>query len=143
MKRLFLDTDVILDVLGNREPHYIYSRKVLNRVAAGKFSGFVSALSFSNLHYILRKETNNQTAVKTLRKLADLLEILNVDGTTIQKALGSEFKDFEDAIQYQVAVLGKIDFFITRNVKDYRKAKIPVMTPEEFIIADDIAADIR
>ncbi len=133
MKKVFIDTDIILDVFAKREPFYIYSAQLFTLADSKKIKIYVSALSFANINYILTKLKNASEARKILTRLKALVTVLPIDDKTIELALGSDFKDFEDAIQYYSAIGQKIKILITRNLPDYKMAKIPVMTAEEFI----------
>jgi predicted nucleic acid-binding protein len=85
---------------------------------------------------VQRKLVGHEISIKFLKNLRSLLTVLNVDDLIIQKALDSEFNDFEDAIQYFTAVENGMDCIITRNVKDYKKSTIPVYTPTEILKID-------
>ncbi|MFL6196958.1 MAG: type II toxin-antitoxin system VapC family toxin [Thermoanaerobaculia bacterium] len=131
MMRIFIDTDVILDLLLAREPFFPSATELFLRVQAGEIEGFVSPLIFSNLFYILRKELSAPLAISALRKLKLLVRVLPVDERTIELALASSFVDFEDAIQYYTALEHGLDGIVTRNKQDYRSAKLPVFTAGE------------
>ncbi|MDP3149052.1 MAG: PIN domain-containing protein [Ignavibacteria bacterium] len=88
---------------------------------------------FANLHYLLKKQTSNLSALKSLRKLKALINILPIDERVIEQSLNSEFNDIEDAIQYFTAVNNGIALIITRNKTDYKRSKIDVLTAEEFL----------
>lgn len=133
MFNIFVDTDVILDFILDRRPFSTYSEILFNLADGKELNIFVSSLSFSNLFYILRKYSNNNKAYKTLNNLKLLTNILPVDEKIISLALNSDFKDFEDAIQYFSAVENKIDILITRNIKDYKLAEISILNAEEFL----------
>ena len=133
MKKVFVDSDVILDLLAKREPHYLHAAKLFTLIDQQKVKGYTSPIVFANLHYLLRKNTSNLTALKSLRKLKTLINILSVDERIIEQSLNSEFTDFEDAIQYFAAVNNGISIIITRNKADYKKSKIPVVTAEEYL----------
>lgn len=130
---VFVDTDIILDLLTKREPFYHHAAQLFSRVETQKVKACVSSLIFANLFYILRKETSAQTAVDVLKKLRLLVTVLPVDDKIISHALDSGFKDFEDAIQYHTALSKGIPFLLTRNIKDYRKPTITVCTAEDFL----------
>jgi predicted nucleic acid-binding protein len=130
---LFVDSDIILDLLAKREPNYIHAANLFTLIDHKEVNAFTSPIVFANLHYILRKLTSNATALKSLRKLKTLINILPVDEKVIEQLLNSEFTDFEDAIQYFTAVNNKINIIITRNKTDYKKSKISVLTAEEFL----------
>jgi predicted nucleic acid-binding protein len=132
-ERLFLDSDVIIDIAINRKPFAEPAAVVLSEVEAGTYSGFTSAAIFTNVYYIHRKFSDHTIALRFLRKLRLILKVLDVSDLIIQKALDSNFNDFEDGIQYFTAVHNKIDFILTRNVDDFKNSLISVHTPLEFI----------
>lgn len=133
MKKVFVDSDVILDLLAKREPHFLHAAKLFTLIDQQKVKGYTSPIIFANLHYLLRKNSSNSAALKSLRKLKTLINILSVDERIIEQSLNSEFTDFEDAIQYFAAVNNGISIIITRNKADYKKSKIPIVTAEEFL----------
>jgi len=130
---VFLDSDIILDVLAMRSPHYRDSAKIMSLVEKKKVAGFTSPLVFANLHYLLRKLKSKEYALQSLRKLRILMSILPMDQSHIDHALNSNFDDFEDALQYFSAKSRKMDFIITRNKKDYKNSSISVCTPTEYL----------
>lgn len=131
--KVFIDTDIILDLLLAREPFFSAATRLFLLIQDGEMEGYVSPLSFSNLFYILRKATSGTEAVAALRKLKLITRVLSVDEQTIDLALASSFSDFEDAIQYYAALSSDIALIVTRNKSDYKTAKIPVLTAEECI----------
>ena len=133
MKNIFFDTDVILDVSIKREMDIKDSVKLINFVEDGLYKGYTSTIIFSNIYYIQRKLIGHEISIKFLKNLRLILSVLNVNDSIINKALESEFKDFEDAIQYFTAVENNMDCIITRNVKDYQNSIIPVYTPTELL----------
>ena len=133
MKNIFFDTDVILDVSIKREMDIKDSVKLINFVEDGLYKGYTSTIIFSNIYYIQRKLIGHEISIKFLKNLRLILSVLNVNDSIINKALESEFKDFEDAIQYFTAVENNMDCIITRNVKDYQNSIIPVYTPMELL----------
>lgn len=133
MNRLFIDTDVALDLLGRREPHYDAAAQLFSLADKGKIKIAISSLSFSNLHYLLTRQCNAAESHRILRKFKVLVKVLAVDEKIIELALSSTFGDFEDAIQYYTAVENGIHLLLTRNIKDYKKAQIAIMTPEAYM----------
>lgn len=133
MKKIFFDTDVILDISITRGIDIKDSVKLVNYVETGMFKGYTSSIIFSNIYYVQRKLIGHDVSINFLKKLRLLLTVLNVDDQIIQKALEAGFSDFEDAIQYFTATGNDIDYIITRNVDDYRKSLIPVYTPSELL----------
>ncbi|MEQ8186680.1 MAG: PIN domain-containing protein [Candidatus Eremiobacterota bacterium] len=134
MNEVFIDSDIILDLLMKREPHYLSAAKLFTIIEKGNVKAFVSPLIFSNLFYILRKITSKERAKNSLKKLKFLVNILEVNEYIIELSLEADFNDFEDAIQYYTALENKIDCLITRNKKDYKKSLITICTAEEYIL---------
>ena len=134
MIHIFTDTDIILDVITGRMPFSIEASSLFTLIEEDQIKSSTSSLTFSNVYYVLRKYTTHQRVVSRLKELSELLQIMNVDDTIIKRALQSGFKDFEDAIQYQTALSEPdIEVIVTRNIKDYKEAELPVMSPETFI----------
>ena len=133
MKKIFIDSDIILDLFGKRMPFYKDAAELFLLIDKGNIEAFISPIIITNLHYILRKLKNKEQAIKNLQKLKLLVKILPVDEKIVELALASEFKDFEDAIQYYVAKENGINYLLTRNKKDYKKADITIMTAEEYL----------
>ncbi|HOW32168.1 MAG TPA: PIN domain-containing protein [Bacteroidales bacterium] len=134
MEHVFIDTDVIIDFLAGRQPYAKDSAMLFSLIERRKVKGYVSSLCFSNLYYVLRKAGSHEKVIKSLRDLAEWIEIVTVDEAIIKSALASPYRDFEDAIQYHACVAtGKISYLITRNIKDYKGASLSVMTPELFL----------
>jgi len=133
MTKIFIDTDVSLDLLAKREPHYLYAATLFTLADKGELELFVSSLSFSNLNYLLSRQYSTVEARRILSKFKVLVQVLPVDDKVIELALHSKFKDFEDAIQYFTAIEAGITILLTRNIKDYKKAEILVQTPELYI----------
>ena len=135
MENVFIDTDVIVDFLTDRKPFSLESAKIFSLIDQKKIKGCVSSLSFSNLYYVLRKFGTHKKVISSLQELSELVDILKVDGDIVKSALTSDFKDFEDSIQYFAAQEHKkVDCIITRNIKDYKDSSLPVMTPETFLV---------
>ena len=131
---LLIDSNVILDVLQNREPHYKFSAKVLGICGANaEIKAFVSALSFANISYIMRKELDAEKIESVYHSLSKIFNFEDFKNADIQTAIKLHWKDFEDAIQFVTAERLKADYIITRNVKDFESKKIPVVTPAEFL----------
>lgn len=141
MKSVLCDINFILDIFLKREPFYTPSARLFSLIEEKKLRGFLSAQSFPILFYLLVKEIKREKALRVLEKLRIVFSIAAVDEKVIDLALASDFKDFEDAVQYYSAIHARADCVITRNKSDYRAEGIPVITPEEFLAA--IAADRR
>lgn len=133
MKNLFLDTNIIIDLLAKREPFYATSAPIFAMGDKGMVRLHICSLSFTTIFYLLRKQVGKENAMQILRSFRKLVYVLPVNGEIVDKALQSSFTDFEDAIQYYSAIDSDINIIITRNVKDYKEAHATVMTPEEFL----------
>jgi len=132
-ERIFVDTDIILDLLGNREPFYIHAAELFSLADKGEITLCVSSLSFSNLNYLLSKQYAADQAKKRLLKFKTLVSVLAVTDKIVELALSSDFKDFEDGLQYFTATENGINKLLTRNLKDFITAEIMVMTAEQFL----------
>ena len=140
--KIFLDTDVALDHLADRQPFAEYAHRIFALAETGGLTACVSSLSFSNLYYILRKLKGHADALALLGKLKLLVRVSAVSESEIQSALSSSFKDFEDAIQHFAAKSeGGISAIVTRNKHDYSASEIPVLSPEEFLAKHESPAD--
>jgi predicted nucleic acid-binding protein len=129
--RVFLDTDIILDLLLKREPFFPAAADLFLAVQDGRIGGCVSPLIFSNLFYILRQKMPGSEALSALRKLKLLVRVLPMDERILDLALASSFTDFEDALQYYTALAHDLGAVVTRNKKDYREAKLPILDARE------------
>lgn len=132
-KLIFVDSDVILDVLEKREPFYSYSAQILTLGDEKKIKLVTTSLVFLNVYYLLRKHLGIDKAKESLRKLRVIVDVISVNAKEVDLALNSEMSDFEDALQYFTALNSKIGFIITRNVRDYKNPKLIVQTPQEYI----------
>lgn len=134
MIHIFSDTDIILDVITGRKPFSIEASSLFTLIETEQIKSSTSSLTFSNIYYVLRKYATHHRVVSRLSELSELLQIMNVDDMIIKRALQSGFKDFEDAIQYHAALSNpEIGLIVTRNIKDYKQAELPVMTPGTFL----------
>jgi predicted nucleic acid-binding protein len=132
--KIFLDTDVVLDHLADRQPFSEYAHRLFALAEQNEITLCVSALSFSNLYYILRKLKNGDEALSLLRKLKGLVTVTTVGEMEVKSALGENFKDFEDALQcFSAKTESGVKTIITRNKFDFPKNLIRVESPEEFL----------
>ena len=134
MNKIFVDTDVILDLLARRIPHFHFSAVLFTFAEMKKLELYTTPLIIANTFYILRKQLGNDSAKNALRKLRILLHVIDSTESVIDKALNSDFSDFEDAIQYYTALEYGIPVILTRNIRDYKKASIVVQTPESYLV---------
>jgi len=133
MKKVFLDTNVILDILLRREPFIADSAAVWDLLEREKAAGYASAISFNNIHYIIRKLAGTKDAQQAMRAMRDTLYIVPLDEKTLDKAIDAKFSDFEDAIQFFSAIRCEADFLLTRNVSDFPHDDIPILKPQAFL----------
>jgi predicted nucleic acid-binding protein len=131
--KIFVDTDIIYDMLAKREPHYQAAAKLFTLSDDGKIQILISALAVANIHYLISKQLSSNEAKQIIRKFKLLVNIVPINEKIIDLALNSDFKDFEDAIQYYCALENDVELLLTRNLKDYKKAQISVMTAQDFI----------
>lgn len=137
MTKVFVDTDVCLDLLSGRKPFNKTAEILFSLADNRKVKIYVSSLSFSNIDYVLRSQYSSTHSRQLIGKIKTLVYVLPVDSKTIDLAIASDFNDFEDAIQYSCAIENNLTTIITRNVKDYKKATIAILTPEAFIALPD------
>lgn len=134
MENVLIDTDVILDFFFDRKPFSEDSSQILGLCENGYLKGFVTPVMVSNVYYLLRKTATHQKVILNLKMLMNILDVTIMNKETVLDALNSEFKDFEDALQNFSAQNDKeIKVIITRNIKDYKKSNLAVMTPEDYL----------
>jgi predicted nucleic acid-binding protein len=133
MTKVFVDTDVCIDLLSGRKPFNKTAEILFSLADNRKIKINVSSLSFANIDYVLRSQYSNTHSRQIIGKFKTIVNVLPVDSKTIDLAIASDFNDFEDAIQYFCAIENNLTTIITRNIKDYKKATIKVLTPEIFI----------
>ena len=132
MKRIFIDTNVIIDVLMQRDG-YLSSARVLALAKNEDTTLFVSVLTMANLAYILRKSLKGDSFYAEMRKLSCLVNVADTTNNHFLSALDLQAKDFEDALQYYCAISNECDIIVTRNKKDFAFSSISVLTPEELL----------
>lgn len=130
---VFIDINILLDVLQKREPFYVTSAGILAAVETGQVHGYVAAHSITTLFNLIQKGKSSAEARATIINLLQFINVAPVEQSTIENALNLETRDFEDAVQMVSALQCKVDFLITRNVKDYQPALLPVLAPVDFL----------
>ena len=133
--KLFIDTNVMLDLLGERIPFYDSIARIATLADSGKVTMVASALSYATVSYFLIKFENTEKAKDKLRKFKIISEICDHDELIIEKGLNSNFSDFEDSLQYFSALKSDCSILITRNGKDFRESQIPIMTADEYLMS--------
>ena len=128
MSRLLIDTNIVMDLLSKREKFYDEAAALFSRADKKELVLTITSLTFANTNYILTKLKSAKEAREILRKFKVLVELLNLDDKIAELALSDEsFPDFEDGLQYYSAIENQIDVIITRNKKDFKNSKIPIL----------------
>ena len=130
--KLLIDTNVVLDVLLRREPFSKTAAEVLNLTQRDDVREYVSASAITDIYYIANKQMKDRDAVRNLlKRLLMVVSVVAVSEREIQNALNLAWGDFEDSVQYSVALLNEMDGIVTRNPSDYQEANIRIWLPEQ------------
>jgi len=132
-EKLFLDTNVVFDLLGEREPFYESAAKIATLADIGKVQIYVSALTYATAFYLLARFENKEVVKDKIRKFKVIAETSDLTDKIVDKGLVSKFSDFEDALQYYSALKVDCSIIITRKGKDFKESDIPVLTPDEYL----------
>jgi len=132
MKILF-DTNVVLDVLLDREPFADDAAYLISKVELSEIQGFLCATTITTLYYIIAKSIGPKSASKHIATLLSLFSIAPVNRLVLEKSISSRFNDFEDSVLHESALYSGAQYIITRNSIDFKKAKLPIFEPKEFI----------
>lgn len=133
MIQVFLDTNVIIDYLGNRTGFYDDAAVIMSLAINQKIELHAAAMSFATASYILSKKNNNDSIKTLIADFCKICKVVATDEDCVNYATLSDFEDFEDAMQYKCAQKAKADYIVTRNIKDFKAANIKVRTPEDFL----------
>ena len=125
--KILIDTNVILDVLCDRTDFVESSSKIWKLCEVEKIDGYISALSIPNIVYILRKELTPEKTQQIIEQLFMIFHIADLKSSDMKTS------DYEDAIQMVCAQRMKVDFIVTRNIKDFIESKVPAMKPDELL----------
>lgn len=137
--KVFIDSDVIIDFLLDREPHAEASTKILELGNKQIITIYTSTLCLNNVHYIIRRFLSEKKSREVLSELMAIINTVEVTEGDLRNSLTSDFKDFEDGVQHQVALkIEGIKAILTRNLKDFKKSKVAVFSPDAFIRIFDI-----
>ena len=131
--KLFIDTNVIIDVIAKRMPFFNDSLAVFNLCEVGKAEGVVSALTLCTVSYVLRKYVTAGFMRKKLQAFRNIFTPVDLSVSILDKAIASSISDFEDGVQFYTAVYSESDFIVTRNSKHFPQENIPVLTPAELL----------
>ena len=130
---VLIDGNIILDVLQNREPHADASSKVWKLCETNLVVGYVSALTFADMVYVMRKELTPEMIQEVLGKLSLIFHFTELSISDLERAASMKWNDYEDAVQAATAERIRAAAIVTRNIKDYQRSKIPAFTPAEFL----------
>ncbi|RLD35722.1 MAG: PIN domain nuclease [Bacteroidetes bacterium] len=134
MKKIFIDTNIVIDLLSRREPFYDESADLFSLADKKMIELSISSLTIANTSYTLLRQIDSKRAKEILRKLRLIVNILSLDDKIVGLALNYDsFNDFEDGLQYFTAIENSQDIIITRNLKDFKASKLPVMTARQFL----------
>ncbi len=133
MINIFIDTNVIIDFLGNRESYSNAATELFDLYADNKKKIFVSAISYTNVYYLLNKQIkSHKTVISLLSTLYEMTELIDINKNIINQSLHSNFIDFEDSVQFYSALSNtKIELIVTRDKKGFKKSSLPVMDVEQ------------
>ena len=132
--RILFDTNVILDVLLDREPFSSIAAKLFSKVESGDISGYVCATTITTIYYLVCKIIGADPAMEEIKKLTALFEVAPVNRAVLDSAVSSEFKDFEDAVAHGSAIYKEVQGIVTRYFSGFEKSKISVYSPEELLL---------
>lgn len=134
MKKVFIDTNIFIDYIDNREGAG-FAQNIFNIAAKGKIILCASTLTFANMAYIIKKRRTREEVLNILDHFEQCVEVLSMDRQQLRNAIDQPCKDFEDMLQYQCAAAGNCEVFVTHNVKDYREfCEVPVMTSRDYLL---------
>ena len=131
--RILLDTNVVLDVLLARAPHAETATSVLSSCETGVVDGVLCATTVTTVYYLVEKAANRDIAGRSISALLRICSVANVNTQVLESALALDFTDYEDAVLHQAAVANSCDAIVTRNLKDFRNAVLPVYSPSDIV----------
>jgi predicted nucleic acid-binding protein len=133
MKKVFLDTNVLLDFLLDRAPFTDDIAQIIDQAIYNSIKLCVSSITITNINYIIGRSEGVKSANKKTKQILELVSVENVGDSIIRKASKSKFKDFEDGVQNFCASESQHKIIVTRNVKDFKQSKLSILTPKEFL----------
>jgi predicted nucleic acid-binding protein len=131
--KVFFDTNVVMDVLLDREPHALPAARLISRVDRGRLQGLVGATTVTTLHYLATRAHGPKVSSGYITSLLALFEVAPVDGPLLERALRLDASDYEDAVLHEAALAAGAEAVVTRDRKGFAKAKIPVHAPEDLL----------
>jgi predicted nucleic acid-binding protein len=131
--KVFVDTNVLLDVLAKREPFYADAARIWSMAERGQIEAQVSVISFNNIYYVVRRAANRKAADQALRLMRNVFTVVPLNVQVLNQAIDAGFGDFEDAIQFHSAIHAGADCLITRDAEHFPATMFPVLTLPEFL----------
>lgn len=132
-EKIFIDTDIFLDTILKRKPYHEFSNKLIALCEQNEIDGFTSSLAIANIYYIVNKLTSHKEALQSISRIRSIIKILPFTDKEIGESINGGFKDFEDGVQYFITVNNKISHLVTRNIKDFKKVNISVLSPQDYL----------
>lgn len=133
MRKILIDTNIVLDFALKREPFGEQAKALILSFGDHNLKVFLTASSVTDIYYILNKIKGRDFAIAFLKNFINIVRIAGVDEEIITEALNSEMSDFEDAVQTETAIYNDIEIIITRDKKDYINSGLQIFTPKEYI----------
>ncbi len=134
MRKIFVDTNVLVDLIADRKPFSKFAIEIFEKAESKKIKLFTSSHSIATTHYLLKKYIDEKQLREIFYSLLEYVQIIAINEDVVKKGLKSKHKDFEDALQIICAyTIEKLDCIVTRNIKDFKSAEIPVLTPDELV----------
>jgi len=133
MMRILLDTNILLDVFFQREPHAVASESVWQACEQGRCEGYITPLTLVNIFYLAQKQLRTQKARELVIETLNVFQVASLGFAEMESALRLPLDDYEDAVQLAGALASGLDAIVTRNNKDFRGVSIPVYVPDAFL----------
>ncbi|GBF79272.1 type II toxin-antitoxin system VapC family toxin [Aphanothece sacrum] len=130
---VLIDTNVIIDIALERQPHFVDSDRVLSLAEQNQIKGYISASTFGDLYYIINRNKGRIVTLDFISKVCQCCQVATVDAMVIDMALNANFNDFEDGIQYSCAMVNQIEIIVTRNPQDFPVTTSLILTPSQLI----------
>ncbi len=133
MIKAYIDCNILIDWLLDREPYSFYAAKIIEYTEEKKIESYLSALTLANTYYLISKELNKKIANEFLKDSIALFRFTDMKPEVIIKAIENKYRDFEDDLHYNTAIDNNLDYLITRNKKDFKNENIMIVDAEEFM----------
>ncbi|MEM9090394.1 MAG: PIN domain-containing protein [Cyanobacteria bacterium P01_F01_bin.53] len=131
--KILIDTNIVLDLLLEREPFVEDALSLFAQIERGKLEGYIAATTVTNIFYIIRKSEGREVAMAAINRIMAGLQFCEVNRQTVEAALNLGLTDFEDSIQLACATLNQLDGLVTRDLKDFIGSNLPVYSPTELL----------